>query len=137
MISINPSTPENCELFLEHDHHISKTMLLQKISLGEVFLIRSDDSFAGWFRYNFFWDNTPFLNMLYLLEPYRGLGIGRRAMEFWQAEMKKLGYDQVMTSTLANEQAQHFYRKLGYRDAGCLLLEGEPLEILFVKNLED
>jgi hypothetical protein len=41
-----------------------------------------------------------------------------------------------MTSTLANEGAQHFYRKLGYRDSGCLILEDEPLEILLTKNLK-
>lgn len=40
-----------------------------------------------------------------------------------------------MTSTLSNENAQHFYRKLGYRDSGGLLLPNEPLEIIFVKNL--
>jgi len=34
-----------------------------------------------------------------------------------------------------NEQAQHFYRKLGYRDAGSLLLDEEPLEIIFVKDI--
>jgi hypothetical protein len=49
--------------------------------------------------------------------------------------MKSLGYEMVMTSTLANEQAQHFYRKLGYKDAGSLLLEDEPLEIIFTKSI--
>lgn len=49
--------------------------------------------------------------------------------------MKKKGFKLVMTSTLANEDAQHFYRKLGYKDSGCLLLEDEPIEILFTKTL--
>jgi ribosomal protein S18 acetylase RimI-like enzyme len=50
--------------------------------------------------------------------------------------MKKKGYEIVMTSTLSNEQAQHFYRKLGYKDSGSLLLENEPLEIIFTKIIE-
>jgi len=51
--------------------------------------------------------------------------------------MIKSGNDLVLTSTLSNEQAQHFYRKLGYKDCGCLLLESEPsLEIILCKKLE-
>jgi len=48
-----------------------------------------------------------------------------------------LRYNLVMTSTQANEQAQHFYRKLGYKDSGCLLLHDDPVEIFFVKQLNE
>ena len=34
----------------------------------------------------------------------------------------------IMTSTQVDEQAQHFYRKLGYRDRGSLFLDHTPLE---------
>ena len=50
--------------------------------------------------------------MLYLDENYRNKGIGRELVGFWETEMKIKGYELVMTSTLSNEQAQHFYRKL-------------------------
>ncbi|WP_278281130.1 hypothetical protein [Clostridium sp. N3C] len=40
-----------------------------------------------------------------------------------------------MTSTMSNEEAQHFYRKFDYKDAGSLLLDNEPLEIIFTKVL--
>jgi hypothetical protein len=49
--------------------------------------------------------------------------------------MKSLSYKLLMTSTLANENAQHFYRKLNYKDAGSLLLPDEPLEIIFIKEV--
>lgn len=49
--------------------------------------------------------------------------------------MKSKGYELVMTSSLSNEQAQHFYRKLGYKDSGSLLLDDEPLEIIFTKSI--
>ena len=83
-----------------------------------------------------FWDNIPFMNMLYLNESYRNKGIGKELVRFWETEMKKKGYNLVMTSTLSNEQAQHFYRKLGYKDSGSLLLENEPLEIIFTKRIK-
>ena len=75
------------------------------------------------------------MNMLYILEDYRGKRYGKVLTLFWEEQMKRLGYELVMTSTLSNEGAQHFYRKLGYTDAGSLLLPQEPLEIIFIKSI--
>ncbi|MCL2707471.1 MAG: GNAT family N-acetyltransferase [Dehalococcoidia bacterium] len=49
-------------------------------------------------------------------------------MLLWEAEMRELGYKMVMTSTQINEQAQHFYRKLGYKERGSLFLDSTPLD---------
>lgn len=35
--------------------------------------------------------------------------------------MKAKGYDMVLTSTQVDEEDQHFYRKLGYKDYGIIL----------------
>ena len=75
------------------------------------------------------------MNMLYILEDYRGKRYGKVLTLFWEEKMKCLGYELVMTSTLSNEGAQHFYRKLGYTDAGSLLLPQEALEIIFIKSI--
>ena len=60
-------------------------------------------------------------------------------MLFWENEMRKLGYKMVMTSTQVDEQAQHFYRKLGYVDRGSICLDNTPLaqpqEMLMLKVL--
>jgi ribosomal protein S18 acetylase RimI-like enzyme len=90
-------------------------------------------------RYNLFWDNTPFLTLIYIDDAYQGKGYGRQAMLHWENEMRELGYKMVMTSTQADEQAQHFYRKLGYLDRGCLVLDNtpceQPLEIMMIKTI--
>jgi ribosomal protein S18 acetylase RimI-like enzyme len=72
--------------------------------------------------------------MIFLLDEYRGRGLGHNLINFWESEMKKQGYKRIMTSTLSNEDAQHFYRKQGYIDSGCLLLPGEALEIILTKE---
>ena len=54
---------------------------------------------------------------------------------YWEKQMKMKGYDLVMTSSLSNEAAQHFYRKLNYVDSGALLFPEEPLEIIFMKKI--
>ena len=42
-------------------------------------------------------------------------------MSFWEDMMHQQGFDLVLTSTQVNEMAQHFYRLLGYQEAGCLI----------------
>lgn len=93
------------------------------------------ESFIGWLRFNLFWDNIPFMNMLYFLEDYREKGYGSQLVSFWEQEMKKSKYNIVLTSTKSNEQAQFFYRRIGYVDCGSLLLPNEPLEIILLKNI--
>lgn len=124
------------EYIRDHDPHIEENLILPKIRNGEIYLLRNEKNVNfGWMRYGYFWDNTPFMNMLWIDNPYRGRGFGKEVVLYWEKEMTKRGFKLVMTSTLANEEAQHFYRKLGYRDAGCLLLENEPMEIIMTKGL--
>jgi len=110
------------------DKHMSESEFMLKVRDKRGYIISDDGKPVGIMRYNLFWDNTPFLTLIYLEEPYQGKGFGRQAMQFWENEMRSLGYKMVMTSTQANEQAQHFYRKLGYKDCGCLILNNTPFE---------
>ncbi|ENK0556752.1 GNAT family N-acetyltransferase [Clostridium botulinum] len=124
------------QFILDNDRHVSKQLIKNKLKEKEIMIAKDQDNkIIGWLRYSYFWDNTPFMNMLYLNENYRNKGIGKKLVEFWETEMKSKGYELVMTSTLSNEQAQHFYRKLGYKDAGSLLLDDEPLEIICTKSI--
>ena len=114
-----------------------ESLILTKIRENEIYIMRNqDESKIGWMRYGYFWDNTPFMNMILgSTNNIGGKGVGKQVVLFWEDEMKQKGCKMVMTSTLANEEAQNFYRKLGYRDAGCLLLENEPLEIILTKTI--
>lgn len=123
------------ETIRKHDKHIRETELKNAIALKRVLVMYQNDHFAGWLRFNLFWDEIPFMNMLYLLEEYRGQGYGRQLVMFWEKEMKESGYGMVLTSTLSSERAQFFYRKNGYVDCGSLLLPEEPLEIILRKGL--
>ena len=135
-ISIDYAEFEDLDYLSKNDRHISKDMLEKKIKDKELIRIRVGNKIVGWLRYSYFWDNTPFMNMLYFEEKYRGKGLGAEIVSYWEKEMEDKGFNMVMTSTQANEQAQFFYRKQGYKDAGCLLLDNEPLEILLIKNIK-
>lgn len=77
--------------------------------------------------------------MLMIEEAYRGKGYGKHLMEYWEADMKAQGYGMVLTSTQADENAQHFYRKLGYKDCGGLVIDippyAQPMELFFSKSI--
>ena len=132
---IRYANENDIEIISKYDKHISKEELANIIKLKRVIVMYEVDKFVGWLRYNLFWDNTPFMNMLYLLDNERGKGNGSRLVIFWENEMKQKNYEFVLTSTQSNEEAQFFYRKIGYVDSGALLLPNEPLEIILYKKL--
>ena len=119
----------------EHDRHISESELKNVIRAKRVLVMYQENNFVGWLRFGLFWDSIPFMNMLYILDGYRGKGSGTELVSFWEKEMAEEGYGQVLTSTQSNEQAQFFYRKIGYTECGALLLPKEPLEMFFIKTL--
>ena len=92
---------------------------------------------VGVLRYNLFWDNTPFCTLLFIDEKYRGQGLGRLLMGHWESDMKSQGYGMLMTSTQVDEEAQHFYRKLGYKDCGGFVVDvpgyEQPMEMIMIK----
>ena len=133
---IRSAIPADLPFLAEHDRHVTPAELDNLIRLGRILLIEADGEAVGWLRWNLFWDNTPFMNMLYLLEGYRMQGLGRALTRHWEQQMRELGYDAVLTSTQANEPAQHFYRHLGYADIGGFLLPGESYELIMTKSLQ-
>ncbi|MDE5671557.1 MAG: GNAT family N-acetyltransferase [Eubacterium sp.] len=135
-MEIRYATMADKEILLSRDSHIKESVWEETIKNNREIIIFVDGNFVGWLRWNLFWDEIPFMNMLYFLEEYRGKGYGTQIVQFWENEMIKLGYDKVITSSQANESAQHFYRKLGYRDAGGFFSVRNDLEIVFTKELK-
>ena len=134
-MTVRIATMNDLFRIVEQDRHISPEELKSLISLGRVAVAEDGESFLGWMRWNLFWDNTPFLNMLYLLEPHRGKGYGKTMMAWWEREMRARSFDTLMTSTASDEYAQHFYQKLEYTAVGGFSLPGESYELIFVKTL--
>lgn len=132
---IRTATQSDLPWLQEHDRHIGAEELRASVLRGRILLAEQDGQTIGWMRWSLFWDEIPFMNMLYLLEGCRRRGEGRALVSRWEEDMCRQGHRRVMTSSQANEEGQHFYRRLGYQDAGALLLPGEPLEIIFIKEL--
>ena len=120
----------------EHDRHITPAELDCSIRLSRVLIMETAAGEPiGWLRWNLFWDNTPFMNMLYLLEDYRMQGYGRALTRHWEQLLREKGYASAMTSTQANEGSQHFYRHQGCTDICGFLQPGEAYELILFKTL--
>ena len=134
-MSVAFAGPEDFD-YLAGKDHIGRDMIGEKVMRREFIVARRGDQRVGFLRYNYFWDDVPFMNLLWVREESRSKGFGTQLILFWEEEMRKLGYDSVMTSTLSNNGgAQQLYRRLGYEDNGCLLMPGNPIELLFLKTL--
>ena len=53
--------------------------------------------------------------------------------------MKSQGYGILLTSTQVDEEAQHFYRRLEYKDCGGFVINilgyEQPMEIFLMKGI--
>ncbi len=128
MFAMRYAELEDMDFWLSLDGHISREVFAKKAALHECCIMEYAGERAGILRYNFFWDEIPFLNFIFVLKTHREKGIGKKAVLCWEDAMQRLGYRLVMTSTMVEEQAQHFYRKIGYKECGCLLKDMAPLE---------
>ena len=128
MFEIRYANELDKEFWLRVDEDLNEKEFIIKVRDKRGYVISDDDKPIGVMRYNLLWDNTPFLTLIYLHEVYRRKGFGKQSVLFWEEEMRKTGYKIVITSTRVDEDAQHFYRKLGYKDRGCIFLDNTPFE---------
>ena len=139
MTEIRYVTQEDKEFWYRLDKHLPESEFANKVALKRGYVLLTDGQPVGLLRYNLFWDNTPFCTLLFVADEHQKKGYGRRLMEHWEREMKNLGYGMLLTSTQVDEGAQHFYRKLGYKDCGGFVPEipgyEQPMELFLVKEI--
>nr|MBA5586468.1 GNAT family N-acetyltransferase [Anaerobacillus isosaccharinicus] len=137
MITYHYAATNDYEYLKEKDRHVSAEMLERKIKYKEVIVAKDGDQIVGWLRFGYFWNVVPYMNLIHVLDSYRGLDVGTNLGTYWENEMRSKGHQMVLTSTMAVETSQQFYRKCRYVDVGGFLLEKEGLEIMFKKNLNE
>ena len=138
MIQIRYVETTDQEFWNRLDAHLPTEEFAEKVRTRRGYVLLLDGRPAGILRYNLFWDNTPFCTLLYIAPEFRGVGLGKALMLHWEADMRRRGFAMLMPSTQSDEDAQHFYRKLGYRDCGGFIVNipgfEQPLELLFLKE---
>ncbi len=140
-IHIRYANDSDLPYLVQNDDLVTGEIIQKKISDRQVIVCMKGKTYSGYMRFGFWWDMFPFLNLIVVEEDVRRKGIGRELIKFWEQKMKAQGHKLVITSTDVDEQAQHFYRKLGYRDSGGILFPqelfpGSVMELVLVKVLK-
>ncbi len=139
MISIRYVEFIDKEFWYSLDRHLPDKEFEKKVRDFQGYVLLKDGTPKGLLRYNLFWDNTPFCTMIFVDWRSQKKGYGRALIEHWENDMRRQGYGMIMTSTQVDEEAQHFYRKLGYRDCGGFKIDiqghKQPMELFLSKAL--
>lgn len=139
MLEIRYMQNSDKEFWYSLDRHLPETEFENKVRDQRGYVLLENSRPAGLLRYNLFWDNTPFCTMLFIEESSRKKGYGTLLMKHWEKDMKSRGYHMLLTSTQVDEEAQHFYRKLGYQDCGGFVIDipeyKQPMELFLIKQI--
>lgn len=139
MIKIRYVQLQDKDFWFSFDNHLSEKKFKNKVRDKRGYIILVDDEPIGLLRYNLFWDNMPFCTMLYIIDKFQAKGYGKMIMEYWESDMKSQGYELLLTSTRVDEDAQHFYRKLGFKDCGGFVIDipkyKQPMEMFLIKSI--
>ena len=139
MIEIRYVRTEDKDFWFSLDKHLSENEFENKVNNQRGYVLFADNIPIGLLRYNLFWDNIPFCTMLFVDWNNQGKGYGKKLMKYWENDMKSQGYGMLLTSTQVDEKAQHFYRKLGYKDCGGMTLNiagyEQPMEMFMSKGI--
>ena len=141
MVTLQISEPCDAEMIKEFDFYIPEERLREKLerSPEEVLLIKDGDCTAGVLRWGYLWDYIPYLYFMHVRPEFRGRGYAAEALRLWEEKMAAAGFDAALCSIPTDDAAQHFYRKMGYRETGALSIPfgafAQPMEILFIKRI--
>ena len=62
------------DYLVAHDRHLSPGNLERKVERHEILVLWHDDRRAGLLRFGFFWDEIPFMNLLWVQKELRSRG---------------------------------------------------------------
>lgn len=140
LINIRYVQNQDREFWFRFDSHLSFQEFENKVQSHRGYVVLEENQPVGLLRYNLFWDQIPFCTLIYIDPKNQNKGYGKKLMEHWQEDMKEQGYGMLLVSTQVDEQAQHFYRKIGYQDCGSLIINipgfQQPMEMFMSKAIE-
>lgn len=136
-LTVRLARESDVPFLVANDPYITVTMMQRKVADDQILIALAGQEPIGFLRWGLFWDNTPFMYLLYVLEAWRRKGTASQLIAHWEALMRANGEESVLTSTLSAETAQHLYRKCGYQDIGGFAFPNEPLKLVLLKQLTD
>jgi N-acetylglutamate synthase-like GNAT family acetyltransferase len=135
-IEIRIAVDHDIDQIIKLEHLISLDLLKEKVKNKEVLICLKDDTVIGVLRFCWLWDMFPFINYLWIVEYYRIKNIGKQLVNHLISLTKEKNSNAIFTSTQVDEDAQHFWRKIGFEDSGGFTFKKEPFELIMIKYLK-
>lgn len=121
------------------DSSIDEITFENKVQNYMAYIFEEDLKKIGILRYSLFGDNIPFCNLLCIAESFRHKGCGRALIRYWENDMRSRRYTFTMVSSYIDGDMYAFYRKMGYREAGGIVIpnkfETDSTRLLMIKQL--
>jgi len=125
--------------WFNNDKNMDEFTFENKIQNYMAYIFEDRQKKIGILRYSLFSDHIPFCNLVCIAEGYRNKGCGRALMQYWEQDMSSRGYSFTMVSSYIDDEIHHFYRKMGYRDVGGIIIPDKRndnrMEIMMIKRL--
>ena len=102
-MKVRSAEMKDIDFLSEYDKYVRKEELRTGIALERILVAEEEEKPVGWLRWNLFWDNTPFMNMLYLLEGYRNRGYVDSGALLFPEEPLEIIFTKQLSGSQADE----------------------------------
>lgn len=120
-MSIRLAVIADADYCMQFDDHMDRDELKFKIKREELVLAMHDAVVIGYLRLDYLWSQHPFIAKIYIVEAYRGQGIGSLMFCFLENKLKNKGFKKLYSSSQSNElKAQQWHFKMGFSICGSL-----------------
>lgn len=115
-----------------------KNYLLSEDDSLYRYAVHVDNNLAGVICLRHPWLRGSYIELLGLIEAYRGRGIGTQLLKWAETEARHQGNNLWLVTSAFNQQAIQFYQRHGFKQVGIIegLVHPDYNEILFRKRLD-
>ncbi len=139
-VQIRMAVAEDLSWLVSHDRRIPPEVQAAKVSAQEVLLAERGGQRVGLLRLDFLWSKQAYIDLLWVLEPHRRMGVGKAFLRFLDVHLSGLGCRTLLSSSQVDEpEPQVWHRRVGFSECGVLtgINEGSVGELFFRRRVGD
>ena len=118
--------------------HVPPPVAAARLRERRVVIAEAGGHVVGTLHLEYLWGTQPYVAWVRVAETHRRRGIGRALVGFLEAEMRREGHGQLLSSSQRNEpEPQAWHRQLGFSECGAIsgLNRDGSDEVFFRKSL--
>lgn len=115
---------------------VSEFWINRCLKFNEYVVAELESKIVGFLRYSLFWGKIPYMDMIRVDQEFQKQGIGTELFNFWQDEMQKRNFRELMTSATKDEkEPQDWHLRNGFDHVGEIDF-GEK-EVFMIKRIKN